>query len=207
MASLSSEALKEIEATIAELEQRTAAELVVMEVGRSAGYGEIKLGYALAASLAASAIAQLLWPDVPGAWHLWLQLGVALLTLALTSVPFVLRGIVPRALLTQWVEQRARLAFFDHHLFATRDRTGVLIMLSQLERRVVILGDAGIHAKIHAEGWKSHVDHIVKAIHAGKTGQGVCETLRAIGETLIAEFPPRADDVDELSNAVRRADR
>ena len=84
---------------------------------------------------------------------------------------------------------------------------GVLILLSEVERRVVILGDACIHAKIQAAGWQRHVDHIVQAIHAGRTEHGVCETLRAIGETLTAEFPRKADDVDELPNVVRRDPR
>jgi uncharacterized membrane protein len=41
----------------------------------------------------------------------------------------------------------------------------------------------------------------------GRTEQGVCETLRAIGETLTAEFPRRPDDVDELPNTVRQDPR
>jgi len=204
MVSLSETERARIEATIAEIEQRTAAELVVAAIGKSDTYTEVKLSYALAAALGAGAMAHWGWPQVSVAWLLWLQLAAALGTLALTSVPVVLRRVVPKAVLQQAVERRAALAFFEHALFATRDRTGVLILLSELERRVVIMGDAGIHAKIHADGWRHHVDHIVEAIHAGRAGQGVCDTLRAIGETLSAEFPPRPDDVNELPNTVRQ---
>jgi putative membrane protein len=207
MLSLSEAGRASIEATIAEVEQRTAAELVVMEVRRSDEYGAVKLGYALAAALLAGGLTHSVWPAVPVARLLWLQLAAALASLALTACAPVLRLVVPKAHMQRAVDQRSRLAFFEHALFATRDRTGVLILLSEVERRVVILGDAGIHAKIQASGWQRHVDHIVQAIHAGRTEHGVCETLRAIGETLTAEFPRKPDDVDELPNAVRRDPR
>jgi putative membrane protein len=103
----------------------------------------------------------------------------------------------------QHVEQRAELAFLEHGVFATRDRTGVLILVSTLEHRVALLGDEGIHKKLQDSGWQRHVGELAKAIKDGRAAQGVCDTLRAIGEVLIAEFPPRHDDTDELSNAVR----
>jgi len=207
MMSLSEAGRASIEATIAEVEQRTAAELVVMAVRRSDDYGAIKLGYALAAALFTGGLTHVVWPVVPVAWLLWMQLAAAVASVALTSNAALLRLLAPKAQLQRAVDQRARLAFFEHALFATRDRTGVLILLSEIERRVVILGDAGIHAKIQAAGWQRHVDHIVQAIHAGRTEQGVCETLHAIGETLKAEFPRQPDDVDELSNKVRQDPR
>jgi putative membrane protein len=207
MTGLSEAGRSHIEATIAEIELQTAAELVVVSIGRSASYSEIKLGYALALSLAAGAIGHTVWPTHSVQWLLWLQLAAALFTLGFTSLPIVLRRVVPKAVLKHWVNQRAHLAFLEHGLFATRDRTGVLIMLSELERRVVILGDSGIHAKVQESGWQAHVDHIVAAIHAGRIEQGVCETLRALGETLTKEFPRRADDVDELPNTVRQTPR
>lgn len=203
MTGLSQADRAQIEATIAEIEQHSAAELVVVAIQRSGHYGEVKLAYALLISLAAGAVGHLLFPERAVPWLLWLQLAAALTTFGAISVPWLLRLVVPKALLAHAVDQRARLAFLEHGVFATRDRTGVLIMLSELERRVVILGDAGIHAKMQTAGWQTHVDHIVAAIHAGRIASGVCETLRAIGAVLMAEFPPRPDDVDELPNAVR----
>jgi len=196
-----------IETTIADIEQRTAAEMVVVVLGRSADYAEIKFGYALAMTLAAGGIAHLCWPALPTAWLLWLQLGVALAVLAALSVPAVLRWLTPRAVFSRSVEQRALLAFFEHALFETRDRTGVLIMLSLLERRVSLLGDTGIHAKVQPEGWQVHVDRIVQAIHRGRTADGLCDTLHALGETLSVALPQRSDDTDELSNKVLQKPR
>jgi putative membrane protein len=192
-----------IEATIAEIEQRTAAELVVVNADACAHYYEIKLGYALLIAFAAGAAGHTIWPDWGVPVILWLQLGAAIATVLLCSIPVVLRRVVPRRLMQQHVEQRAELAFLEHGVFATRDRTGVLILVSTLEHRVALLGDEGIHKKLQDSGWQRHVGELAKAIKDGRAAQGVCDTLRAIGEVLIAEFPPRHDDTDELSNAVR----
>ncbi|MEY4575369.1 MAG: hypothetical protein RL701_72 [Pseudomonadota bacterium] len=204
MVSLSEAGRAQIESTIAEIEQRTAAELVVVAIDSSDAYAATKLAYALGAALMAGGFLHMYAPYGWEIWAPWLQLAAAIVAFGITSLPMMLRLAVPKVQLQRAVEQRARLAFFDHSLFATRDRTGVLIMLSQLERRVVILGDSGIHAKVKVEGWRKHVDHIVQAIRAGRVEQGVCETLRAIGEILSAEFPVRADDVNELPNTVRQ---
>jgi putative membrane protein len=207
MALLAKDALTRIEQTVAEIEQRTAAELVVVSVGQSASYAEIKLGYALALALLAGALGHVAWPEAHVVTLLWLQLGAAVLALLALSVPALLRRCVSAAVLQHSVDQRARLAFAEYAVFDTRDRSGVLIMISELEHRVVILGDSGIHARIQAAGWKTHVERIVAAIRAGRAEQGICETLRAIGEVLTVEFPVRPDDVNELSDAVRQTPR
>jgi putative membrane protein len=204
---LTTEDRTKIEATIAEIEQRTAAELVVVTAEASSSYNDVKLTYALLCALGAGAAAHFARPLWSVATILWLQLAAALLTSALCSVPAILRRIVPRAIVQEQVEQRAALAFLEHGVFATRDRTGVLILISELEHRVAILGDAGIHGKLQLAGWQHHVSELAKAIRQGRAGQGVCDTLHAIGAVLIAEFPPRPDDVNELSNTVRDARR
>lgn len=207
MALLSKDSLTRIEQTVAEIEQRTAAELVVVSVGQSASYADIKLGHALAAALLAGALGHVAWPEAHVVTLLWLQLGAAALVVLALSVPALLRLAVRAQVLQHSVDRRARLAFAEHAVFDTRDRSGVLIMIAELERRVVILGDSGIHKRMPTEGWKAHVDHIVTAIRAGRAEQGICETLRALGEVLTAEFPVRPDDVNELPNAVRQTPR
>lgn len=192
-----------IEATIAEIEQRTAAELVVVNADACAHYLEVKLGYALLLAFAAGAAGHTIWPDWGVPVILWLQLAAAIATLLLCSIPAVLRFVAPRRLMQQYVEQRAELAFFEHGVFATRDRTGVLILVSALEHKVAMLGDEGIHKKLQDSGWQRHVAALAKAIKEGRAAEGVCDALRSISEVLIAEFPPRHDDTDELSNAVR----
>jgi putative membrane protein len=114
------------------------------------------------------------------------------------------RLLISKRAAEQAVEVRAFAVFAGRGLHRTRERTGLLILLSELERRVVILGDSGIHAVVGEGGWRVHVDRIVQAIHDGRAGQGVLETLEVLEPVLAERAPRSADDTNELENRVVR---
>jgi putative membrane protein len=207
MALLTQAERERIAATIAEVEQRTAAELVVVTVEHSDEYNEVRFAYALAAALLGGALGHWGWPQLSVVALLRWQCGAALAAYLLVGLTPLLRLLTPKGLKRGRVERRARLAFLDHAVFATRDRNGVLIMVSELERHVVILGDEGIHARVQIEGWRAHVAHVVAAIRSGRAGEGLCEVVRALGEVLTANFPVRPDDTNELPNDVQQEPR
>jgi putative membrane protein len=60
---------------------------------------------------------------------------------------------------------------------------------------------------VQISGWQQHVQHVVSAIRAGRAADGVCEVIAELGQVLAAQFPPRADDRDELPNVVKQEDR
>ncbi len=207
MALLDEAARKRIEAAIHEVERSTAGEIVVVSVPRSDDYDEIRLLYAAACAYAAAMLAHLLWPGLSVVWLLWLHAGVtALGGLVLGWAP-LLRAVLPRARIEAAVQRRAREEFLEHNVFATRDRSGVLLLLSELEHRVVLLGDQGIHERVHTAGWEQHVQHLVRAIRERRAADGVCEVIVDLGSVLAAQFPPRADDSNELPNTVKQEDR
>lgn len=203
MALLDEAARTRIEAAVTEVEQHTSGEIVVVEVTASDEYAGFALRYAGGAALLAAIAAHALWPGLAMAWLLWLQAGVALAVTALFRVGVVVRTLVPEMCLTEQVERKAREAFFDHELFATRERTGVLILISELEHRVAILGDTGIDKRLHASGWHAHVQRMVGAIREGRAADGLCDVIGSIGHVLAEHLPARAGDTDELSNRVR----
>ena len=67
---------------------------------------------------------------------------------AASLIPTLRRFLVSPDEMDHQVRRRALQAFVEHEVFATRERTGVLLILSLFERRVVVLGDAGINAKV-----------------------------------------------------------
>lgn len=203
MASFDEAAQKRIEAAIAVVEARTAGELIVTSVPASDGYGDVRMLYAAALALSLAAVAHLIAPDWPVTWLLWLEIGVATAAWWVLGTGLLVRKLVPRARLEQSVQRRAREAFLEHELFATRDRSGVLILISELEHRVVILGDAGIHSRLAAGVWQAHVDRIVSGFRGGHAADGVCAVIAELGVVLIENFPVRADDTNELPNTVR----
>ena len=86
----------------------------------------------------------------------------------------------------------------------TQRRTGMLILISELEHRVVILGDSGIHERVGDAGWQAHVDHIVPPIRRGEAVRGVLEVIERLGR-LHAELKPRARGRHERAPRRHRA--
>jgi len=203
VALLDESARTRIEFAIGEVERHTTGEIVVASVPASDDYTDVALAYGIASALAAAGAVHWLWPLWPAVWLLWLECAVVLSCLLAFRAGPVLRALTPNARLTQNVERHARVAFLEHELFATRERTGVLILISELEHRVAILGDSGIDEHVRAEGWRSHVARIGSAIASGHAADGICEVIGAIGVVLAKRLPARTDDVNELANRVR----
>ena len=192
-----------IAAVVTEIEKRTAGEIVVAERPRSDDYAEVRLLCALLVGLAAAGGAHLLWPSLYVGEVLAIQFGLGFLAWLLTSLAPVLRWVLPRGRAAQAVGHAAQLAFVEYGVFNTRDRTGVLIFLSELEHRVVVLGDEGIHARVQDPGWSRLVTTLVQAIKDRRACEGVCEVIRALGDQLTEAAPIRVDDTNELPNHVR----
>ena len=123
-------------------------------------------------------------------------------------VPFLQRLFTGRHLLDLRVHQRAVQAFLAEEVFRTRDRTGILIFLSILERRVVVLGDSGINAKVKPSDWDGIVRMIVTGVKEGKAPEGLISAIRECGRLLEQHgVMRRDDDTDELSDDLRIKDR
>jgi putative membrane protein len=191
-----------IEAAIADVEERTAGEIVVVSVTRSDDYHDVRLAYATAWALAGAAIVHAFFPEFAIAWLLWLQAGLVALVWFALGWPALLRPLIPHARAQGSVGRRTRLEFLERRMFETRDRTGILILVSELERRVFMLGDAGIYTQLKADGFQVYVDRIIAAIRGGRAADGVCEVVTDVGRVLAEKFPVRPDDRNELPNAV-----
>ena len=203
--------LAEIERAVKAAERRTSGEIVPYVVGRSDDYPQAAwkgaCAGALVAALAAAAVRAWggFWGPAP-AW--WLALpplaGAALGLLAVALVPPLRRALVAGADLEEAVGRRAGLAFLEQEVFKTAERTGILIFLSLFERRVVVLGDAGINRAVAKEDWEGIVAEIVAGIRAGTPGAALSRAIGRCGELLERHrVVRRADDRDELPDYLR----
>ena len=114
--------------------------------------------------------------------------------------PFIKRAILGKKVVQTEVYQRALQAFFELGLANTRDRTGILIMVSLLERRVQVLCDKGINEKVAEGTWDQVVALVLKGIKQGSLIDGLCLAIERCGELLTTDFPIKSDDTDELDN-------
>ncbi len=199
---LTQEQRERINAAITEAEQSTRGEIIPVVVGASDDYPGARWRLAVAFAFVVTAAALFLWPAVD-TLYLWAGL------LPLLAVGHVLAAYKPLLRLAlsgrevrEEVRQLALEHFFELGLHTTRERTGVLVFVSLLERRIEILADTGIDAEASKDFWNDIVDDLVKQIRAGNVTDGLVEALQACGALLAEHFPARDDDTNELPDEV-----
>jgi putative membrane protein len=202
-----------IEAAVREVEGATAGEIVPYAVGRSDVYASAVWKAAVVGAVLFSVAAAAVY-EAGRFWGallpLWIALppgaGAALGFLAATLFPSLRRWLIPPETVELRVRQRALAAFVAEEVFRTRDRTGILIFLSLFERRVVVLGDAGINARVEPAQWTQVADGIAAGLRAGRPGQALAEGIRRCAQLLASRVERKADDTDELGNRLRTAE-
>jgi putative membrane protein len=189
---LTSEEAVEVERRVAALEARTGIQVVAAVVARSDHYPEIPwTAFALGASLGAlaAALAGLLRAPWVAAAAEWLH-GVAILaagaTCALAAVlaPGFARLFLRDTRADGEVLQHAEGMFLEREVFRTPSRTGLLVLASLFERRVVVVPDVGFRERIGPEEWRPVVDRMAPALAAGRTAAAFGDGLAALEELL-----------------------
>ncbi len=211
---LSSEDLERIRQAVAEAERRTSGEIVPYVVPRSDTYeGRAWKGAGIAAALAL-AFTAVVFQFYEGWGLAWLHTGwgAATLTLAAGMVGGLLSAFVAplgrvlagRECMTRTVHRRAMKAFVEEEVFATRERTGVLIFVSLWEHRIEVIGDAGINARVSTDDWTDMVARIRDGVRSGCFADGLIDAIGMCGALLEGSgVERRDDDSNELSDALR----
>lgn len=199
--------LKRIEAAITEAEKLTRGEIVAMIVRASSDYRWVSWIWAgTGVTLASVALTAIEWRSQ---WSFSLaeifqyQLLGALVGGALSLLRPLQRLVLTPGQTARRVHREALANFTASGLHETKDRSGILIYISELEKRVQIFADSGIHGHAGEPYWDKMVKEIVTGIGAGRPGDAVCHAIGRIGEKLAEHFPAGADHKNELSNEVR----
>lgn len=117
-------------------------------------------------------------------------------------VPGLKRRFISRHEIDVEVEEAAITAFFRHGLYRTRDANGVLLFISVFERKVWLLADKGIHAKVPQAEWDALVAQVSGGIGRGERSRAICDAVEAIAGLLQAHFPIKPDDTNELRDLI-----
>jgi len=213
---------EKINQAVAEAEKRTSGEIVPVVATASGRYdraediGGLLLG--LAALIASWVQFQRILP-VQGDWAQGqrLTLGLSWLVLivavgfiagaALTSrVGWLRRLLVSEREMRQEVERAAWEAFGRFRVGRTAAGTGILLYVSLFERRVRVLGDDPIAAKLDQKTWDEIRDTILTGIRQRRAADALCQVIARCGELLGQHFPYRPGDVNELKDELRVVD-
>ena len=82
-------------------------------------------------------------------------------------------------------------------------RTGILILVSMLERRVHILADKGINDHVPAGTWEGLVNGIIVGIRTGHATAAICTAIAACGVLLAQVSPAESrDNPNELPDTL-----
>lgn len=100
------------------------------------------------------------------------------------------------------VQQRALEIFHTHQVSMTKDRTGIMIFISLLEKEVKVLADCGINEKVEKDYWDKLVVNLISNIKIGNITKGLVSAISQCGDSLQESFPIKKDDTNEISNEV-----
>lgn len=190
-------------------EQHTNAEIVPMIVARSGLYRETqhRVGLGLALFVLTTLLTlERLW--LPWGWHTsnaaWLLLSTVLAYAAgawLGSLFPVIRLLTSAERMSHKVKLRAERAFTQHAVAKTRERTGVLIMVSLLEHQMYVLPDHPLFQRVTMERWSCVVQTGLDRLKTGDIVGGLCHAIEACGVVLSEISPGRPyDNPNELPN-------
>jgi uncharacterized membrane protein len=119
------------------------------------------------------------------------------------QVRFVVEGALDGAPLLHNQPARARaLDIFSHfHIWDTVHNNGVLIYLLLADRKVEIIADRGIDAKVGAEGWQKICRDMEADFTSGRFEAGSIKGIEAVSRELAKHFPPDGHPRNELPDA------
>jgi uncharacterized membrane protein len=119
------------------------------------------------------------------------------------QVRFVVEGALDGEPLfrDQTARDRALDIFSNLRIWDTAENNGVLIYLLLADRKVEIVADRGIDAKVGREGWKKICAEMETEFRSGNFEAGVIKGIEAVSRQLAAHFPPHRGDRNELPDA------
>jgi putative membrane protein len=188
----SEEQKNDIEKAVKNLESKTSGEMVPYIVPRSDIYVEGTL-YTIISFLIMGIVI------VMGASLVWmLPAGVSIIEImifliVMMFIGFILSFVFPafriqmvsNTTVENRVMQRAETAFLETEVFKTGKRIGILLFISELERKVVILADSGISKLVPNVEWQQIVDNLIDYIKKEKTAEGIVRAIDQCTDLLV----------------------
>ncbi len=207
----SEEQKQNIKEAIADLETHSSGEIVPYFTHRSDEYFEARWKCAVLLSVFGAlllAIASYTWmlPFAVTPLEDAIYIGILMLIGFFIPVifPSTIRFFLSEDSLHARVMSRAMSVFLQEEIFKTRDRTGVLIYVSELEHEVVVLADSGINAKVTSEDWQNVTSLVTEGIKEKQVDKGLINAIAACKKLLLQNgFTVRPDDTNELSDELR----
>lgn len=113
---------------------------------------------------------------------------------------FVVEGPLPLSVLWHGMPARARAVelFAQQRVWDTAENSGILIYVQLVDRKVDILADRGIAARVPQAEWDAICREMEKSFSDGQWRAGALRAVTRAGELLANHFPAGDDNPNEL---------
>lgn len=177
---------------IAQIEQRTTADLDVVVARVSDRYALYPLVWASVSALLLAGLVALARPEIElrAALVLLLALVIAL-TLAFNILPIRL-ALVPTKVKRSRAKQLAQREFAAQCLAASDQRARILIFASTGERYVEIIPDRATHALVSQKTWDRIVADFITAVRSDRLATGLLAAIQSCAAILETHYPSAA---------------
>jgi putative membrane protein len=205
--SLSASERDAIDAATTRVEASTGVQVVTALVGKADHYAELPwIAFALGASVAAlgAVVADWLRPQ-------WVSAEVALVhtitilgfgaasALATVLLPAYARAFLRDTRRDVEVRHYAESLFLRRELFKTQARNAVLILVCRFERKVEILPDVGLHAKVAEADWQRVIAAMTQPLREERFADALLGGLATL-EVMLSDkgLAPRKGERNDL---------
>jgi len=209
--------MREIADTVAEAEKKTTGEIALAVVYQSDSYAFVELFIAFCAAflsffilfLCSAPIWNLLERTVwfPSPTQLTAVIGggaatVVFIVYLLVNIPAIDRLIIPNTLKNRRVYARALQHFVESGVYRTTEHSGVLIFVSVLERKVFVIADSGVAAKVAQTEWDGICKIMTGGLKEHQAAHAFISAVKECGKILQEYFPNKAENPNELPDGL-----
>lgn len=190
-------------AAIRTVERQSAAEVVVSVRHHSASYLHADMIVGVVGAV--STLALMLfspWPFSVSSILVDPLLVGLVFGLASTQVAALRRCLLPASKRRAAVQLLGRALFFEKGIRLTRQRTGILVHISLLERMVEVVADTGVLRAVPNDAWQQATASIEHELRRRYDGTAVAAAIAALGDVLGRYLPAADDDINELADEV-----
>ena len=199
MALLTPQQQQQVADAVTRAEQRTDAEIVTVLAPRADDYSYIPLLWASLIALVVPALVHFLIGGLQIYGLLMLQWACFVFLSLIFRLPAITTRLIPPRIRHWRASNLARRQSLEQKLHHTRDRTGVLIFVSEAERYVEILVDEGISQHLDDSDWGSIVSDFTRRVALGHTAEGFISCIDACAE-LLERHVPKTHPRNQLPN-------
>lgn len=207
---LSDEQRARLDERVAEAEGHANAQIVLAVIERSDSYAEIPWkAFAMGASIASLlvfALGLLRGISNPNAAALVTVVAAlgsgGVLALLTIFVPALARFFLSVHRAETEVKQYAQSVFLTREIFATGARTGVLLLVSLFERRIILLPDSGLKDRLNGDTLQDIIARMTPSLAQGEIARALEEGLERLSGILSAAVPGGQGGGNELPDVI-----